>query len=247
MTPSRNEKLWTPYIDNELSVSESLAFEQSLSSADRRRLDAEKRLEAALGPRLAAGCDCPDELWQSLREQLGSKPDTGRTAYRRVWRGMAVLAAAALILVGAAQLWSVFAPGVSPPGGIPATVAELARLSETPATPEAVQAFLDRNAVPWTVQAFPFYAEGSHHRVELVGAAMMPFEDEPVPTVLMSCCGEPAEVVIAREGSPAAARLRERQRDGDVQEVRALGGYVGGVLSLHPSHDVLDALGVHKT
>lgn len=247
MTHSRNEKLWTPYIDNELSVSEALAFEQSLSPADRRRLEAEKRLEAALGPRLAGSQDCPDAVWEALRAKLGSRPPEGRAAPKRVWRGIALLAAAAAIVLGAGQLWSVMSSGGAPGMVPPTTIAELAKLSETPATPEAVQAFLDRNAVPWTVQAFPFYAEGSHHRVELVGAAMMAYDGEPLPTVLMSCCGEPAEVIIARDGTPAAERLRGGQRTGEIQELRASGGYLAGMISRHPSHDVLDALGVHKT
>jgi anti-sigma factor RsiW len=265
MSKHFDDRWWMACLDGQLSAAEAAAFDRTLQQADRERISREIRLEQALGECLGAGPGCPDALWKRtellLRKQGAAQP---RRRSPRYWPWGFGIAAAITLILG-----FLFMPSLQPPATYLAmeasSVAALAQLSSVPGTPDAVNTFLTEHGVPLQVVDFKVARPASRHGVTLLGAREHVVEGEPILELLYDCCGRPAKVVVAPQDSAAANRILEAENDMEtqlawyghdhspaagayetgmmgVQETRAIGTYLTGIISVHPTDGLLETL-----
>jgi hypothetical protein len=234
MKNENRDNLWMAHMDGELDLSESVAFEESLSPREIKRLQAEKRLEQRLGETLLDGRECPDALWQETKRAMLEN----KVKKRRTWQWAGTLAAAAVVLVVAGTAWLTGAPQSDPFAMEGGTVASLAAESDTAATAEAVMAYASERGFDIALPNFPTTPEGSHHHVELLGAKHMRLAGEDAMAIHFACCGEPARVVMTHTGGKAARALRDADWAGKVQDFQLFGRYEAGVVSDHQTDNL---------
>lgn len=240
MTPTPDkEKLWVAYLDGQLTASEALAFEATLSPAERALCGLELRLERTLGERLREAPACPEATW---RKALDLVPP--RSGSRGVsWLGRPVVAIPTLLGFAAAMLMTFqnlprTVKYEDPLLTVAGTVEELAESAATEPDSISVQNFLEQRAVRLTMAGFPETMDFGHHHIQLLGACERGCRGKTVVEVLFECCGEPAKVLIAERGTRAEGILRGARGTGDIRHIRELNGYVAAVLSKHGAADL---------
>ena len=252
MSTDEREKRWMAYMDGQMSTSEALEFERSLSSREKDRLNGEVRLESAVCESLMGRECCPLALWNSLNEKM-KKPAPVVMTRKYYWlsRGVSVLAATALVVFGA-TLYTDLAPNQNfAEASIieidNTNLVEFAKASEVPATVEAAQKFLDDNNIDLQFVSLPVPASGHVHKVEFLGACRSKCKEKGLVELRFSCCGKPAALLVARQGTPAAQKLKGAARCGSIQETRVTGDYVTAVACGHDSTGLIDMLQPRKS
>ena len=66
-----DDRIWSAYLDGELSVSEIEEVEGSLTGKQLEHFRKEKVLEEKINQRLEDGITCPTDLWQSICTKIG--------------------------------------------------------------------------------------------------------------------------------------------------------------------------------
>ncbi|MCC6145770.1 MAG: hypothetical protein IT368_18340, partial [Candidatus Hydrogenedentes bacterium] len=145
------------------------------------------------------------------------------------------------------------------------SVAALADTSEVAAGEDAVNAFLANHGAALSVVDYREVQPKSMHAVRLLGARQTQVDGDTVLELLYDCCGRPAKVLIAPRDSAAADHILEAKHgakaqinwyDQDhspgegpyptglmgVQKTGEVGGFVAGVVSVHPTEGLLDVL-----
>jgi hypothetical protein len=245
----KRDKLWTAYLDGELSSSESLEFDNALSDKERERLIAEKRFESALADRLSGDIKCPDELWNRVAAQMRHADRQERVMPPILWKLVATGAAAAGLLLVVSV---VFLTGRhnSTPGATEVVesqpgddfleiiaVPELERQAETEGDAVAATRFLKARGIPLAVQPVSTVVppETSVHEAVFLGARERTVGGDRVVDLMWNCCKEPVIISLATEGSAAASRIDRAFGDGKIKGQRRLGGHVAGLVSEHAS------------
>ncbi len=236
---TQHDKLWSAYLDGELSATEADRFDESLTEGERERLAAETHFERALSEKLDIDARCPDEVWQHTERLVRSAASRRPLAGLRHWIWRIGAAAAAVLLF----IW-ILNPKEAPILNHVRTVAELKRLSQVPAGIEAAQQYLNDQGVKLRLDPFETGASDQHHHEALLlGARTLAYNGERVIQLLYVCCGEPIEVTLARQDTAAAEALRQAVDSGAVKTARVVGDYLAVPLGMHPAEDILGHIG----
>jgi hypothetical protein len=231
MNTRHEDHLWSAYLDGELTASEALEVDDTLTDAERERLAGELRVERLLAERLSAAPPCPQALWESTVARMGLK------ATRRpfpVWRA-ASLAAAFLV---ALSLFLALRPNDEAEFLAKAANIDSLRQQAQVMTPEEVQALLLGNGMNVQLRSLEEIGIDNHNDF-LIGANATSYAGERVVQVLYGCCGSPAKVVIVKRGGSAAARVADGVAKGQVQACCAVDGHVVAVVGPHGSPQLL--------
>lgn len=245
------EHLWQAYIDGELSAAEASEFEESLTPDERELLAADVCFERRLGEKLSHPLGIPEDIWQRTLSkveaaQAAESPAKPRGIGRWTWGAMTLAAAAviAFLITGSLTDYRV----LGPPSIVMAAadVQALEAQAETAPTLDALRAFLDDAGVDVDValdldNLYAVHAQG--HSMRFLGAGSENFGGERVIEMYFDCCHEPAKVLIAERGSPAAAAITNAFGNaGHVQALRDTGDYVVAVVGKHQAHDLIDTV-----
>jgi hypothetical protein len=234
---NEKERLWTAYLDEELSETEARAFEEQLTESERESLAADARYEAAVAARLSEDVKCPDDLWQRVQGEIW-QAQANEARLPSQWTRWAIpaLAAAAAIIV--------FVTFFVPTGfdGLPAflepaaaNVPDLKAMTEVEPNRAAVEDFMRQAGMRITLQDHGQQARRGHHPVQLYGASKGTVEDGDVVRVLYSCCRLPLEVIVAQEGGAAANAINKARAGKRLRHTKDLKGYVIAVVG-SPHH-----------
>jgi hypothetical protein len=240
--------MWSAYLDGELTASEAAEFDQSLSDDDRQRLTGEVRLEQGLADALSRGGACPIEVWKrtcaAIQSQSGT-PANVTPFSPRMWRGMAALAAAVLVVVGLVA----YQNANTTPEFLQMearTVTQLAETAEIPAgsVDELNRVLHDTLDIHLTMRPLdaPIGTQEHVHPRSVVGAHHVTYRGEDVVELLFNCCSKPVKMVVMPEGSAAAHAVGTAVANGEIQAVRDLGGYVVALVGEHEATGLLDFL-----
>ena len=231
MSTGEKEKLMMAYLDGQMSATEASAFDDTLTPEERDFMAAEMRIETGLAEALGGDAACPDALWrrtQLCMRNQNTQPRRQRTALRG-W-----LAAAAALVI-AAGLYFVFSPKEDQRlfAMVEASVDELATTADVPAEDAALRDFLKAHGLDIAFEAFSDVHPESPHLAALLGARVRTYNDEPTVELLYNCCGRPARIVLAKEGTASAKQLEQAMNVKTVQRVGKVRGHVAGVISDH--------------
>lgn len=238
-------------MDGQMSTSEALEFERLLSSREKDRLAGEVKLEAAVCESLMGRECCPVALWNTLAEKM-RKPAPARSK-KLYWlsRGVSVLAATALIVFGA-SLYS--EPGRSFNSAEASiiqldgtSVEEFAKASVVPPTIQGAQQFLDDNDIDLQLVKTTNVGSGHSHDIEFLGACMSSCKEKGILELRFSCCGKPAALLVARQGSAGARKLMRSEHCGEIRETREVGDYITAVACGHDSMGLIEMLRPRKS
>jgi hypothetical protein len=246
------EQLWQAYVDGELSACEAAQFEATLTAEERERIAAEMRFERALGDRLRAGAECPEDVWARVHASVAPAAPRRSPALRRAVLAGAAIAAAALAVFALPEFYPLGLAGIFDRGVIhaAASVEDLASVSETEPGRQNVQKFLASKGIHLDVQAeaelmraLPF-----HRPIEVIGVHQTRFAGTRVTEVLVACCRKPVKLVLAPNSSRAARVLREAVGSGQthVQSVQTTGEYTIAVVARHPANALTRLLSVEQ-
>jgi hypothetical protein len=178
-----------PWLDSELDARTTVEIEQHLQACSdcRRRLDAERQVEAGLAEILREE-RMPRAVWDRL--QAATRP---RPLLRLRW---AWLAAAAAVIVAVVSMLP--QPGARPEGLLGELVASH-RATDAPlmlvsSEVDAVTGFLAGHGAPgW---APPASGVQAGHELRLLGASTEPLDGSSALQVRMTCCGRPVSIYL---------------------------------------------------
>jgi len=238
------DPLWSAYLDGELTAAEASEFDARLNAEERERMAAEVRLESGIAERLAASEKCPDALWKRIEQGVTDASDRQNQPRRSfVSWALPSLAAAAGILLALA----LFVP--SGPNQVPAFLHLAAanepmaqNMSEVDDSVSHVQDFLRQ--VGMQLALTPETQTHSRHHIHLIGARKEMFEGKPYVRLFYQCCKTPVEVIVARQGDPAAKAIISAHEHHELQNSRMIGDYIVTVLG--GPHHTPEVLGLVK-
>ena len=225
-----DDKLWSAYLDGELSVTEIEKLEADLSTEQLEHLRKEKALESKVAERLQQDVKCPDELWQSITKQVEKEKKQPIK-----WVNYAVLAAIAAVLV-----FFIFIDNKDYGTKVPTTVQELKDISRTTADLDGVNSFLKDKEVQLQLLELP----QGHHKKKIIGATMEVIAGEEVVTLLFECCGRPVKVYVLPRNSAAERMVQNEDNSwkGGIQGSSKRGNYRLALVSKHAGLDILNAI-----
>lgn len=230
------EKLWTAYLDGELSASEAAEFDKSLTSEERKRLSAEMRLETGIASSLTNSAGCPDVVWKRVRARIQSRQrGLGLRVLRHIW---IPAAAAAVLLFAFFLMRGGYQPAQEDFLTVPISVEALLAKAEVPGNPVRVQQFLGEHNIDVLLKSSIELAPG-HHAV-LLGAREDRCDGETIIQLFYECCGEPIKIVIAREQSAMAREMARATGKGSIQASGRAGDFRIAILSEHSAKKLLD-------
>ena len=248
------EKMWQAYLDDELTVGETTEFGATLSSEVRDHLAGEKQFEAGLAEVLSRDADCPDEMWERIQAQAraANAPENVVPLRRWYWATGSMAAAASV-----AFFIAFWVPSILPlPDDLSrsamvvsaATVDELAALSETAPSLEAVQQYIESHGIDLIlIRAGDLGMSAIHFDIDILGVCEEMIDGRNLVSLLFGCCREPVKVVIAMRGSEETRMLGEAigEASSEVQSTRAVGGdrYLAAVVGGHKAVGLLDLFG----
>lgn len=235
---SDKEKMWSAYLDGELSTSEAAAFDESLSQREGERLASELRLEHAIGDTLAQSTRCPDLVWARVQAQLHA---TSRSTIRTPHWSTRILAAAACLAMLFGAGWA-FARLNNAPHflDMPASVPELALNAEWRDSWEHVQEYLEGYDVHLALRPLDSDELDLHDSIRFVGAARQRYHGEDVIELMFDCCKRPIMLTLVPKQSDAATKIAESVGVGDVRETRVVGDYMVAYVGHHPAYGLMD-------
>ncbi len=244
---TKKEHLWQAYIDGELSATDMVDFEESLSESESRLLASDVLFDRALSEGLAKDAACPDDVWARTKALLEAQPtvptnDTPKNPilYRRAWGpwGFATIVAAAMITL----MVSWMMPSTSAPIILAEeTVDELAAQSQVNANSADIERYMHENNYQLRLVAVEtLHIVQIHSDVHLLGARRNYNGD--VVELLVACCHQPVTIIIAERNTPLARIIAQEvaNSESDVQATRNIGNYVAAVVSKHPAVGLLD-------
>ena len=251
MSLEEREKRWMAYMDGQMSTSEALEFERSLTARDQERIGGEVKLESALCESLMGRACCPVALWNSLAEKM--KKPTPVVSRKVYWasRALSVLAATGLVVFGA-TLYTESGRESNQAAAESLRISEtsvekFASESEVPPTLQAAQKFLDDNNIELELVRIAS-APGVHsHKIEFLGACRSKCKEKSLIELRFSCCGQPAALLVARKGSAGANMIRRASHCGDIRDVQDQGDYVTAVTCGHDTAGLLELLQPRRT
>ncbi len=234
----QRDKLWNAYLDGELPASEAAAFDQSLTPAERKRLQGEFTFERVCAEALSRDAACPDDVWQRTLNALPAGAGLTPTTFPWYWKPVAALAATMLVVI------SLFAIRVNtaPPEFLELTELNTLTLGNTNQLGEPtlakLNAFLeDRNL---DVALTPI-AQG-HHPLRLIGAREAVYHNEKIVELLFSCCDKPVKVALVPQGGEAAEAVGKALGDNFVKASRPVGSQLAVMVGRHSSPKLLSYL-----
>lgn len=236
------------YMDGQMSASEALDFERSLSEADKQRLADEIRLESALGDCLSGDECCPVALWNSIALRVKNQsPQRNRL---RVWqRRFIALAASIAIVTTSALIYRDLVPGsdviaASSLDIVEDNVSEFARRTEVPGTLEATQQFLNEKGIALRMIDFDAAGCDRHHKVKFLGSCMGSCPKGSIIELRFTCCDRPVKLLVIKKGEGGDRLLRQAARCGKVKVSRELreGVITALVGDIHGHTDLLNLL-----
>ena len=236
-----NDRVLSAYLDGELSASEASEFDRVLTESERQRLAGEVVLERALADALAKDAACPDVAWDRLRDSIQAQSQRASNGVRGRWRGKALLAAAAVLVVGIAGVFAMV--GGERTDFLRMTERDVAELKEASAVDAVSLAAVNEyvHARGYGIDVVPIVnSEVRHHRRELLGAREHSYRGEKVMELLFDCCGKPLKVVVAARNGSAARHIAEALARGEIQASRPVGDYVAAVVGRHKAVNLLD-------
>ena len=86
----------------------------------------------------------------------------------------------------------------------------------------------------------PARIKDTHHPRELVGARQSTLNGVPVKEIYYNCCGEPVEMIVAKNGTAAAEAFAQAENAKHIQATRVVGDHTIALLSHHPATYLLD-------
>jgi hypothetical protein len=241
---ARHGGLWGAYLDGELSAKDSQGLQDSMTAAQRRRLEAEMRLEAALADAVATEAQCPASLWHAVQGRLKSKRREGT---RRLggWEARWWWIGGAATCLGAAVIWWAAQAGLEPVPAFltnAASTTELAAVAEVSSDLWQVRSFLDAHGIALTLLPVSALELPAGHAASLVGARAVQDGGEEIVELLYECCGEPVKLVVAHCDSRAADRIQAAARKGHIRARRQVADYEVGLVSAHDAGELLNLL-----
>ena len=233
------------YMDGQMSASEALDFEQSLTSRDRARLGGEVRLESAICDRLAGDACCPAAVWAKLISDMKRPAVTRRGWTYWLPRVTTVLAATTAILIGAPYYEDLYGAERHRMGrhiSLPeSTREEFSRGLEATTSLAAAQTYLQENNINLRL-VHQTGAGGVHqHDLEYLGICRGKCPEGTLYELRFWCCGKPAKLMIARRQTEGERVLRHATRCGDVRDSRVDDEFITAVIC---GHEVPDLLGM---
>ena len=239
------------YMDGQMSASEALEFERSLSPEDQKRLNDEVRLEAAICDSLAGGECCPVALWKSLALRMQNQTPRGRrfTVWQR--RLIAVAAAVAIVTISTVtyqRLAQDSSRAVAQGVGITEdNLADFASKTEVPGTREATQRYLDEHKIGLELVDIDSSPADAHHTIKLLGACKGNCPEGTLIEVRLTCCNKPIKLLVAKVGTHGARLIRRAKRCGTVKTSHVIDGFVTALVGdIHGNTKLLDLLQPEK-
>jgi hypothetical protein len=231
------EKLWVAYLDGQLSASESVAFEATLSDVERSQAARELLLERAFGEALQEAPPCPDQLWMQVAGQIAAaQPRPSLAGQPRVLAAALISLAALTLFTFGDSLWR--QRPVEPILALAAGLPEFEQQSSTSGELDAVVDFMRQRDVQLMLTDVATVPGIGRHPVRLVGASEQGCHGNSVVEIRFECCHKPVKVVLAVAGTKASSILQEGNRSGEVQHLRREGAYLIGVVSKHHAPDL---------
>ncbi|GMV99459.1 MAG: hypothetical protein AMXMBFR84_05980 [Candidatus Hydrogenedentota bacterium] len=231
---TREDKLWSAYLDGELSASEASEFDQTLTPAARERLSREMRFEKCIADSLSTGVRCPDDAWQRISESvLAQTPKKAkRKAMDWVWYGVTALAASLAIAVGLEiNNWRNTPPDFLQLKADRVEDLQLQVAYET-SDVEELSRFLKSNNVALSMEDPSVHSPRRHPRI-IYGAREATYRGEEVMEVFFECCGQPAKIVVVPKGGAAAQAIGRAVANGKVKDAKPVGNFVAAIVSNH--------------
>ncbi|MBI1349430.1 hypothetical protein GC163_24450 [bacterium] len=239
------DQAWMASLDRQFTPAEALEFESRLSPAEQERLSREYRLEELIMERLLDGSECPEALSRRILLQVRN----GSSRWTRAKKALPWFAvAAAAVIVVSALPWMPTGFGFReadstaalPP--MAASVAELARESQTPADRAAVERFLQDHGVQLALADFNQLLPDSGHDVTLLGVRKGVSNDGSLLEILFNCCGFPVKLYVAPRDTDGALRIEQAHASGGLQERAIVADYLAAVAGSHPADNLLRVL-----
>jgi hypothetical protein len=229
-------------------------LEPTLSAAERRYVEEEKRIISAAAT-VMNDSGPPEELWRSLRERMlapRSREERQAPVVARLkWR-WAAAAAVVLAVIGAVvwtwptgQDWAAYVDQRTT-----RPLDELAREVETPADPAAVAALLRERGFASLVDGVTKLAgttRADGHEILFLGATTQRWQGEEGILLLIECCGQPVQVLLVARSSTASKKLAALSADSRATgwnlTVRDVGPARAVFMGRHDARGLLGLLG----
>jgi len=246
MTMDERGKRWMAYMDGQMSASESLEFERSLSPEDKKRMAEEVRLESEICDRLAGQECCPKALWNSLALKMTNQEPQQRDHITGWQRWVVAAASIATVITTSFVVYQDMSAEPAELSGLEIsedTLTEFASQIEVPGTREATQRFLDDHNLQLRMVGLDSPELKTHHPIKLVGACMGNCPKGELIEVRLTCCGKPIKLFIAKEGTGGARMIEKAIKCGTVQASRVSDGVVTALVGdIHGNVDLLNLL-----
>lgn len=236
------------YMDGQLSASEALEFERSLSPQDQKRLADEMKLETAICETIGGEECCPKALWNNLKLQM--KNQTPGVVRARRWQQRFVgLAASIAIVVTSAVVYNQLRPedantvAASSFDIVETDLSDFARHTEVSGSTEATQQFLREHGVRLRMVSLEAAGLDPHHPVRLLGACMGTCPKGSIIELRLSCCDRPVKLLIIKKGKGTEGVVRSKSRCGKVKVYRETSEtFTALVGDIHGHSDLLNLL-----
>ena len=227
-----DDRIWSAYLDGELSVSEIEEVEGSLTGKQLEHFRKEKVLEEKINQRLEDGITCPTDLWQSICTKIGR--GKSKSPKKIIYFSTFLSAAACL------TIFFFLNKNETAIFKVPLTLSELKNSSKTKTELLDVNNFLKVNNVDLKLNEF---VEGGHPK-KLIGASLEKVGNEEVVTLLFNCCGFPVKIYVLPKGSAAEKFVVAEDtawKKGIEGQVKK-GEYRLALVSAHGAMDILEAI-----
>lgn len=218
------DEILSAYMDGELSLEMAEKVEKEWSQKQLDHFLKEKEFESCLREKLSESCDCPDELWESVRSKLGNS---------RKRKNLPLMITVASL---AAALIFIFNIPVDNVLKSQETVSELAEISKTGNSIDDVNKFLRQRGVKLRLLNIP---EHQLHTQDLVGANIENIDGEDIPVVYFDCCGSAVKIYLLPKDSSLDQRIQGH--DIEVKAQTTVDNYRLVLVSRHGGINILDS------
>ena len=244
MSNKNTEDLWSAYLDGELSISEAQAFENSLSSEEKKQLEKEVKFESVLQSQML-DVKCPDELWGKLKAQLQTEEQEVKvtkktfTFPRKAW-----IALAAILCIGFAVTQTLIARSRLIDTDLFAVAASLESLhaeTEVKGDFQDIESYLREHQVNLAFDKDSF----GHHPTKAMGISKDFLHGEEVYNIHVNCCGKPMKILVTCQGNAACKEMFKAFHRGKAKGINAMGTkgkYRIAVIGHHDGSSLLNSM-----
>ena len=200
MNDKKKELIRQAYMDEQLSVEEVIDFEGELCRSEKVEIEKDKQFERSLFSFLANDAECPDAVWQEVRDRIEIQSTSWFTGIRQKIFNLRLAAAVALLIF----LIAAFVIRVGPTSNVtqakhPVLFSGNLHEFSKPATlrgdPESIRQSLFDNGF---YVSFGQPEKSADHSVEFLGMRYITMNNETVAQLYFSCCLRPVTVLISR-------------------------------------------------